>query len=47
LGSDSEAELVQLMHLRFSQPGERTLLLKLGYGDQVYENKYPLVITPS
>ncbi|NIN70128.1 MAG: glycoside hydrolase [Anaerolineae bacterium] len=47
LGSDSEAELVQLMHLRFSKPGERTLLLTLGYGDQVFENKYPLLITPS
>jgi beta-mannosidase len=47
LGRDSEAELVRLMHLRFSQPGERTLLLKLGYGDQVFENEYPLLITPS
>ncbi len=47
LGRDSEAELVQLMHLRFSQPGERSLLLKLEYGDRVFENEYPLLITPA
>ncbi len=47
LGRDCEAELVQSLHLRFSQPGERTLRLKLEYGDQVFENEYPLLITPA
>jgi beta-mannosidase len=44
LPADSEAQLVRLLHLRFREPGERRLLLTLGYGDQVLENDYPLVI---
>jgi len=47
LESDSEAELVRLLHLRFREPGERTLRLRLEYGGEVFENEYPLVITPS
>lgn len=47
LERDSIAELVRLLHLRFAEPGERRLRLKLEYGDQVFENEYPLLITPS
>jgi beta-mannosidase len=47
LESDSEAELVRLLHLRFREPGERTLRLRLEYGGEVFENEYPLVITRS
>lgn len=44
LAADSEAQLVRLLHLRFREPGERKLLLTLEYGDEVFENDYPLVI---
>ena len=47
LGPDSQAELVRLLHLRFGEPGERRLLLRLEYEDQVFENEYQLLITPS
>jgi len=47
LGADSQAELVRLLHLRFGEPGERRLLLRLEYEDQVFENEYQLLITPS
>ena len=47
LERDSIAELVRLLHLRFAEPGERRLRLKLEYGDEVFENEYPLLITPS
>jgi beta-mannosidase len=44
LAADSEAELVRLLHFRFQEPGERTLRLRLEYGQEVFENEYPLVI---
>jgi beta-mannosidase len=47
LDADSQAELVRLLHLRFGEPGERRLLLKLEYQDEVFENEYGLLITPS
>lgn len=47
LEADSETKLVRLLHLRFREPGERTLRLKLRYGDEVFENEYPLVIRQS
>jgi beta-mannosidase len=47
LPADSEAELVRLLHLRFREPGERILRLRLGYGDEEFENEYPLLITPA
>ena len=47
LGADSQAELVRLLHLRFGEPGERRLLLRLEYEDQVFQNEYQLLITPS
>jgi beta-mannosidase len=46
LAADSQAELVHLLHFRFKRPGERTLRLRLDYGDEVFENEYPLSITP-
>jgi beta-mannosidase len=45
LAGDSEAQLVRQMRLRFSKPGPRKLRLSLRYGDQVFENEYPLIIT--
>ena len=45
LAGDSEAQLVRQMRLRFSKPGTRKLRLSLRYGDQVFENEYPLIIT--
>jgi hypothetical protein len=47
LPADSEAELVRLLHLRFREPGERILRLRLRYGDEEFENEYPLLITPA
>jgi len=47
LDADSQAELVRLLHLRFEEPGERRLVLKLEYEDEVFENEYQLAITPS
>lgn len=47
LGADSQAQLVRLLHLRFDKRGERRLLLKLEYGGEVFENEYPLLITPA
>jgi beta-mannosidase len=47
LDADSQAELVHLLHLRFGEPGERRLLLKLEYGDEIFENDYQILITPS
>jgi len=46
LAADSEAELVHLLHFRFKRPGQRKLRLRLHYGDEVFENEYPLLITP-
>jgi hypothetical protein len=46
LRADSEAELVRLLHLRFREPGERLLRLRLEYGDEEFENEYPLLIMP-
>jgi beta-mannosidase len=45
LAADSQAELVHLLHFRFNRPGQRTLRLSLTYGDEVFENEYPLLIT--
>ena len=47
LAGDSEAQLVRLLRLRFAEPGERKLRLSLKYGDQIFENDYPLLITAS
>jgi beta-mannosidase len=47
LASDSPAEMVRLVHFRLKDPGQRTLRLRLEYGDQVFENEYPLLITPA
>jgi beta-mannosidase len=47
LDADSQAELVHLLHLRFGEPGERRLLLKLEYGDEIFENEYQILVTPS
>jgi beta-mannosidase len=44
LPADSEAELVRLLHFRFKEPGERKLRLRLEYGQELFENEYPLVI---
>lgn len=46
LAADSQAELVHLLHFRFKRPGQRKLRLRLHYGDEVFENEYPLLITP-
>jgi beta-mannosidase len=45
LGADSQAELVHLLHLRFGEPGKRRLLLRLEYGDEVFENEYQILVT--
>jgi beta-mannosidase len=45
LAADSQAELAHLLHFRFNRPGQRTLRLSLTYGDEVFENEYPLLIT--
>jgi beta-mannosidase len=45
LPADSEAELVRLLHLRFKEPGQRLLRMRLEYGGQEFENEYPLLIT--
>ncbi len=47
LDADSRAELVRLLHLRFGEPGERRLLLKLEYRDETFENEYGLFIKAS
>jgi beta-mannosidase len=47
LPADSQAELVQALSLRFSQPGKRRLVLRLEYEGEVFENPYDLVITPA
>jgi beta-mannosidase len=47
LGADSQAELVRSLRLRFGEPGERRLSLKLEYEDVVFENEYQLLIVPS
>ena len=47
LPADCEAKLVRLLHLRFREPGERLLRLRLGYGGEEFENEYPLLITPA
>jgi beta-mannosidase len=45
LTADSEAELARLLHFRFAEVGERKLRLTLEYGEEVFENEYPLLIT--
>lgn len=47
LDADSDAKLVRVLNLRFKEPGERRLLLRLEYGDQVFENSYRLLVAPS
>jgi beta-mannosidase len=46
MAPDSQAELVHSLHLRFAVPGRRRLILRLGYGDQVFENEYQILVTP-
>ncbi|HEM61641.1 MAG TPA: glycoside hydrolase [Chloroflexi bacterium] len=46
LGADCEVTLVRLLHFRFAEAGERRVRLTLEYGDEVFENEYPLLVGP-